>query len=77
MKDFDSHLWIGELESLSKSVGKKNQYRYRGYRYDTETGLYYLIGRVIGPNGETGVRVHINAKGNIHGYPVDPGQYLR
>ena len=33
-------------------------------------------GRVIGPNGETGVRVHIDGKGNIHGYPVNPRQYL-
>jgi hypothetical protein len=23
-------------------AGLKNSYRYRGYRYDTETGLYYL-----------------------------------
>ena len=39
----------GKLESitgeLSESVGKKNPYRYRGYRYDTETGLYYLNSR--------------------------------
>lgn len=34
-------------------------------------------GKPIGPNGETGVRVHIDGKGNIHGYPVNPGQYLK
>ena len=33
-------------------------------------------GRVVGQNGETGVRVHRDGKGNIHGYPVDPGRYL-
>ena len=29
--------------SLKDSVGKKNPYRYRGYRYDEETGLYYHL----------------------------------
>ncbi|RJE91291.1 hypothetical protein D3P07_04350 [Paenibacillus sp. 1011MAR3C5] len=33
-------------------------------------------GKPIGPNGETGVRVHMDGKGNIHGYPVDPKLYL-
>ena len=33
-------------------------------------------GKVVGQNGETGVRVHIDSKGNIHGYPVDPTRYL-
>jgi len=30
-------------------VGYKNPYRYRGYRYDTETGLYYLQSRYYNP----------------------------
>lgn len=34
-------------------------------------------GKTIGPNGETGVRVHIDGKGYIHGDPVDPKQYLK
>ncbi|WP_372999473.1 hypothetical protein [Lutispora sp.] len=34
-------------------------------------------GKVVGQNGETGVRVHTDGKGNIHGYPVNPGQYLK
>ncbi|MDO4787779.1 MAG: hypothetical protein Q4A19_01305, partial [Johnsonella sp.] len=33
-------------------------------------------GKTTGTNGETGVRVHIDKKGNIHGYPVNPGRYL-
>ena len=33
-------------------------------------------GKKLGENGETGVRVHIDDKGNIHGYPVNPKQYL-
>lgn len=35
--------------SLKDSVGIINPYRYRGYRYDTETGLYYLQSRYYNP----------------------------
>ncbi|HSQ88799.1 RHS repeat-associated core domain-containing protein, partial [Romboutsia sp.] len=35
--------------SLKDSLGVKNPYRYRGYRYDTETGLYYLQSRYYNP----------------------------
>jgi hypothetical protein len=34
-------------------------------------------GTIVGSNGETGVRVHIDSRGNIHGYPVNIEQYLR
>lgn len=30
-------------------MGVKNPYRYRGYRYDSETGLYYLQSRYYNP----------------------------
>ncbi|MPM84337.1 hypothetical protein SDC9_131408 [bioreactor metagenome] len=33
-------------------------------------------GRVVGTGGQTGVRVHQDANGRIHGYPVYPGQYI-
>ena len=35
--------------SLKDTVGVKNPYRYRGYRFDTETGLYYLHSRYYNP----------------------------
>ncbi|MBW8308473.1 MAG: RHS repeat-associated core domain-containing protein, partial [Candidatus Paracaedibacteraceae bacterium] len=35
--------------SLASTIGVKNPYRYRGYRYDTETGLYYLQSRYYNP----------------------------
>ena len=35
--------------SLADTVGVKNSYRYREYRYDTETGLYYLQSRYYDP----------------------------
>jgi len=34
-----------DITNNTTSVGYKNPYRYRGYRYDTETGLYYLQSR--------------------------------
>jgi len=36
--------------SLKDTVGVKNPYRYRGYRYETETGLYYLQSRYYNPD---------------------------
>jgi RHS repeat-associated protein len=35
--------------SLASTLGAKNPYRYRGYRYDSETGLYYLQSRYYNP----------------------------
>jgi YD repeat-containing protein len=35
--------------SLASTVGEKNPYRYKGYRYDSETGLYYLQSRYYNP----------------------------
>ncbi len=35
--------------ALANTLGQANPYRYRGYRYDTETGLYYLQSRYYDP----------------------------
>lgn len=35
--------------SLGNTVGAKNPYRYRGYRYDSETGLFYVGSRYYDP----------------------------
>ena len=35
--------------SMAISVGEKNPFRYRGYYYDNETGLYYLNSRYYDP----------------------------
>ena len=40
---------ISTTGSLSNTVGIKNPYRYRSYRYDTETGWYYLQSRYYDP----------------------------
>ncbi|WP_346868715.1 RHS repeat-associated core domain-containing protein [Clostridium sp. UBA5119] len=41
----------GKLISITgdKVLGEKNPYRYRGYRYDIETGYYYLQSRYYNP----------------------------
>ena len=35
--------------SLAATLGKRNPFRYRGYIYDEETGLYYLRNRYYAP----------------------------
>ena len=52
--------------SLKDSVGVKNPYRYRGYRYDEETGLYYLQSRYY--NAEWGRFINADA---LIGQPGD------
>lgn len=55
----------GITGSLASTVGVKNPYRYRGYRYDTETGLYYLQSRYYNP--EWGRFINADALGGSVG----------
>ena len=48
--------------TMADTLGKLNPFRYRGYVYDTETGLYYLGSRYYNP--ETGR--FINADGQLN-----------
>ena len=41
---------ITENMSYNSSVAKLNPFRYRGYYYDAETGLYYLNSRYYDPS---------------------------
>ncbi len=41
---------LGTTGSLSDTLGADNPYSYRGYRFDGETGLYYLQSRYYNPN---------------------------
>ena len=44
--------WGNQLStygSMEPTLGRKNPLRYRGYVYDTETGLYYLNSRYYNP----------------------------
>ncbi len=40
---------ISKTGSLAATIGTLNPFRYRGYVYDEETGLYYLRSRVYNP----------------------------
>lgn len=40
---------IGRMGSLASTLGYFNPFRYRGYVYDEETGLYYLRSRYYNP----------------------------
>jgi RHS repeat-associated core domain len=40
---------ISTTGSLASTVGVQNPFRYRGYYYDTESNLYYLISRYYDP----------------------------
>uniref|UniRef100_UPI0025BEA6F3 RHS repeat-associated core domain-containing protein n=1 Tax=Clostridium sp. UBA4548 TaxID=1946361 RepID=UPI0025BEA6F3 len=55
----------GITGTLKDTVGVKNPYRYRGYRYDTETGLYYLQSRYYNP--EWGRFINGDALGGVVG----------
>lgn len=49
---YEYDIW-GNILNISgdkaETVGKYNPYRYRGYRYDEETNLYYLYSRYYSP----------------------------
>ena len=40
---------LGITGSMAESLGKDNPYRYKGYYYDEETGMYYLKSRYYNP----------------------------
>jgi RHS repeat-associated protein len=52
---------------LAPTVGVENPYRYRGYRYDSETGLYYLQSRYYNTEIQNGINkeLKILAEGAI------------
>ena len=58
--------------SLKDTVGKQNPFRYRGYFYDTETGMYYLKSRYYDPE----LRRFISADGQINGGMLGSNLYI-
>lgn len=40
---------ISIMGSMSETLGKDNPYRYKGYYYDNETGMYYISVRYYNP----------------------------
>ncbi|WP_411681918.1 DNRLRE domain-containing protein [Clostridium thailandense] len=78
-----------DVTNNTAHVGYKNPYRYRGYRYDNETGLYYLNSRYYNPEwgryinadavaGGTGILLSHNVFAYAMNNPVnmtDPNGY--
>lgn len=61
---------ISIFGTLVSTVGQKNPYRYRGYRYDNETGLYYLQSRYYNPEWGRFINADglVGAPGNLVGH---------
>jgi RHS repeat-associated protein len=52
---------VSTTGSMASTAGVKNPYRYRGYRYDAEIGLYYLQSRYYDPS----MKRFVNADGYV------------
>ena len=50
------------------TIGTQNPFRYRGYYYDTETGLYYLNSRYYDPEVGRFISVDCQLNGSVLGY---------
>jgi len=46
---YEYDAWGNHLKVTGGDIAEINPYRYRGYRYDSETGLYYLQSRYYSP----------------------------
>ena len=60
------------LTALEDDIAKRNPFRYRGYYYDFETGLYYLQSRYYNPEWGRFINAdgYINANGDIIGFNI-------
>ena len=54
--------------SLASTLGTAQPFRYRGYVYDVETGLYYLRSRFYNPVWGRFINADILVKGNLYRY---------
>lgn len=55
--------------TLADTIGEQNPIRYRGYYYDTETGLYYLNSRYYDPETGRFISADVQAEnGNLYAY---------
>ncbi len=60
---YEYDAWGNHLEVDGGEIAQLNPYRYRGYRYDSESGLYYLQSRYYNP--EWGRFVNADAIGVV------------
>ena len=59
---------IGKNGSMASTLGTLNPFRYRGYVFDEETGLYYLRSRYYNPQWGRFVNADILICNNIYRY---------
>ncbi len=64
---YEYDAWGNHLKVVGGEIAQLNPYRYRGYRYDEETGFYYLESRYYSPEWGR----FINADNAISGVGVD------
>lgn len=62
---------ISKTGSLAATIGTLNPFRYRGYVYDEETGLYYLRSRYYNPEWKRFVNADVIMEGNAYSYCND------
>ncbi len=59
---------LSKTGSMASTLGTLNPFRYRGYVYDEETGLYYLRSRYFNPTWCRFVNADKIVKGNLYAY---------
>ena len=59
-----------DYEEIGTAANEVNPFRYRGYYYDSEIGLYYLQSRYYNPEWGRFLNadVYVNANGDLIGY---------
>ena len=63
---------ISKTGSLAATIGTLNPFRYRGYVYDEETGLYYLRSRVYNPEWKRFMNADVSLENADERYAHNP-----
>jgi len=71
--NYEYDTWGTPTKTEESAEVKGNPYRYAGYRYDEETGLYYLIARYYEP--ENGVFLSLDPDPGSEGDSLDQNGY--
>ena len=63
---------ISKSGSVVATIGTLNPFRYRGYVYDEETGLYYLRSRVYNPEWKRFMNADVSLENADERYAYNP-----
>ncbi len=73
---YDEWGWLASVTgSQASTLGQQNPLRYRGYYYDTDTGLYYLQSRYYSPSEMRFISQDDPAYSNTQGQPIGSNLY--